>query len=258
MADEVVGKGSKWGPFELGRRYSEVEPGLGVLHEAWHVRTGKSALVLHPGEGVEWQFAGRWQLLLSSQPDPPSMSLQVEEAPGSARMVEMADMLVLMTAAIQRVEDSPRVHDHFKEAQTPAWMPATPRVVRFWRLAVLVCGAAFVGGLGWGLMAVGPSESTRHFASGETRESSSLEQAPQGVAVRPGEVASIAYPLPTRPFRNQHSAPCDTKRGEVEINKGCWVELAARPPCTDLQAEHQGKCYLPSLKLERPPQSAQP
>lgn len=34
-------------------------------------------------------------------------------------------------------------------------------------------------------------------------------------------------------------------KGEVEINGGCWVELARRPPCYGKQAEYRGKCYLP-------------
>jgi hypothetical protein len=69
----------------------------------------------------------------------------------------------------------------------------------------------------------------------------------------------IAYPLPSKPFKDQAAAPCRPKAGEVEINGGCWVELAWRPPCTELQAEFQGKCYLPtSKKQDREPRSSHP
>ncbi|WP_395819369.1 hypothetical protein [Archangium minus] len=65
--------------------------------------------------------------------------------------------------------------------------------------------------------------------------------------------ADITYPLPAKPFGNQAKAPCKPKKGEVEINGGCWVELAKRPPCYDDQAEYQGKCYLPVAE-RRPPE----
>jgi hypothetical protein len=51
------------------------------------------------------------------------------------------------------------------------------------------------------------------------------------------------------------------RKGEVELNGGCWVALEKRPPCYDDQAEYQGKCYLPvSARSRKPrePQSLQP
>jgi hypothetical protein len=72
------------------------------------------------------------------------------------------------------------------------------------------------------------------------------------------EPEAFAYPLPEKPVRNQATAPCSTKTGEVEINKGCWVALEKKPPCFGNQAEYQGKCYLPVRKPEALPQSASP
>ncbi|AKJ03478.1 Hypothetical protein AA314_05104 [Archangium gephyra] len=88
-------------------------------------------------------------------------------------------------------------------------------------------------------------------------------QAPVLVDLDGSGVPTITYPLPVRPFSDQAKAPCFPKSGEVEINGGCWVELAKRPPCYDDQAEHQGKCYMPVSaksheKKRREPHSVQP
>ena len=258
MAGEEAERGGRWGPFELGARFDEVEPGLGALHAAWHVRTGEAALVLLPGEGVEWQFQGCWDLRLRVQPEPPSLSLQVERAPASALMAEMADMLVLMTAAIQRVEDSPRVQTLLQEEPVPPAEPGHPRagwMGRSWRTGAAVGGAVLLLGLGVWLYRVGPRVSSGPSEGSLASGVSDSVDAPHGNSRR-FEAAPIAYPLPDKPFRNQETAPCG--RGEVEINRGCWVELAAKPPCLDIHAEHRGKCYLAILKSERPPQAAHP
>ena len=68
--------------------------------------------------------------------------------------------------------------------------------------------------------------------------------------------SGITYPLPAKPFRNQAKAPCMPRKGEVEINGGCWVALAKRPPCYNDQAEYQGKCYLPVAERPKPEPSA--
>ena len=257
-ADEMIGTDSRWGPFELGKRYVEVEPGLGGLHEAWHVRTGKAALVLLPGEGVEWQFQGRWQVRLSVQPELPSLALQVEEAPGSARARELADLLVLMTAAIQRVEDSPRMRS-FLDAE-PVPHPdrneaGAGHAGRSWPVGALAGVAALLLGLGvWLHVERAPRSSALLGARGALFWADAF----YGSAEQSADHQSVAYSLPTRPFRNQTTAPCNTRRGEVAINTGCWIALKQRPPCLDDQAEYQGECYLPILKAERPPQAAQP
>ena len=251
-----TGRDGGWGPFERGGRYAEVEPGLGELHDAWQARTGKVALVLLPGEAVTWRFQGRWELRLLIEPEPPSMTLQVERAPSPARAVELADMLVLMTAAIQRVEDSPQLHAHLEEAPVSAperERPRAGRVGRGGRVGALTGGAVLVLlGLGvWLHGARPPSASVPDMMDLPA-------SAPGGLIVGYDHATPLAYPLPAKPFRDQVTAPCRPRLGEVEINKGCWLELAARPPCPELQAEYQGKCYLPSLKPVLPPQSVQP
>ncbi len=73
--------------------------------------------------------------------------------------------------------------------------------------------------------------------------------------------APLAYPLPAQPFSDQAKAPCNPKKGQVDINGGCWVKLARNPPCYEDQAEYQGKCYLPvSARSQKPrePRTLQP
>jgi len=83
-------------------------------------------------------------------------------------------------------------------------------------------------------------------------------RAPALINKRSLGVGPIAYSLPEKPFIDQAKAPCLTKEDEVEINGGCWMELARRPPCREKQAEYRGKCYLPvSASSRREPQSLQ-
>ncbi|EPX58289.1 hypothetical protein D187_004045 [Cystobacter fuscus DSM 2262] len=73
---------------------------------------------------------------------------------------------------------------------------------------------------------------------------------------------AIAYPLPEKPWTKQAVPPCETNKGEVEINKGCWVALEKKPPCFSNQAEYQGKCcdgpHVPPVGSILPPMSPPP
>jgi hypothetical protein len=65
--------------------------------------------------------------------------------------------------------------------------------------------------------------------------------------------------MPKVPFPSQMAAPCSGRKTIVEINGGCWVETAQKPPCDDTgEAEYQGKCYVPVAKPRRLPQSVEP
>jgi hypothetical protein len=251
VADEKTGKDVGTGQFQLGRRYEEVGPELGSLYEARHAGTGRPALTLLPGDRVEWQPEGEWRMRLSCQPEAPSVTLEVEQAPASARMTELADILVLMTAAVEHVEDNPRAQEHL------AGWRVNPRVR--WGARAVAGLVVLALGLGiWlhGTSAPGHLERT---SPGVELQRPSQTDAPQLTSTHDSQAAEIAYPLPSEPFRNQAKAPCRTKADEVEINGGCWVELARRPPCSETQAEYQGKCYLPVSKDRgRLPQSVQP
>ena len=251
MANEKTGKDGGTGPFQLGRSYDEVGPELGSLHEARHEGTGRAALKLVPGECVDWQPEGPWRVRLSCEPKQPSVTLEVEQAPASAQVTELASILVLMSAAVERVEDNPQVQAHLARGRVSPRKRWGPRAIA--ALAVLALGLGV-----WSHLASNP-ERLEPTSSGMDFRRPSRADAPGLIDTDDSQAAPIAYPLPWEPFRNQAKAPCRTRSGEVEINGGCWVALERRPPCTDIQAEYQGKCYMPVSKDRgRPPQSVDP
>jgi hypothetical protein len=248
MADEERGKDSGEGPFLLGRSYAEVGPDLGRLYEARHGWTGRAALTLLPGGGVDWRPEGVWEVRVYCRPTTSSMSLAVVRAPISAQVSELTNVFVQMTAALTRVEDSSKAQAHIARGTVRPWGR--------WA-SCAAAGAAVLAGV-WihGSSASGQSELTSWDVA--WKRPSQLD-APTLTNTDEPQAKSIAYPLPYEPFRNQAKAPCRSALGEVEINGGCWVTLEQRPPCTAIQAEYQGKCYMPVSKDRgRTPQSTQP
>ena len=235
--------------FPLGRRCEGVEPGLGRLYEAWHPRAGWPALVLWPSERVEWRPEGRWQVAFTCGPESSAMSMVVQEAPARARASELATLLVLMSASVQRVEDDADVSAHL--ASEPR------RHARTWSPLPLAAVAMLALGLGLGpLLASGAGRVTP--TAGGTTASSLYAPALIDMAEAPAQPQAVAYPLPAAPFVDQAGPPCRTDAGAVEINKGCYMPLEQRPPCAKLQAEYQGKCYMPIAKPKRPAQAVEP
>ncbi|EPX56079.1 hypothetical protein D187_007421 [Cystobacter fuscus DSM 2262] len=247
MANDKSGKRSGWGPFERGAAYEEVGPGLGRLHDAWDVETGSPALQLLPTARVEWQPEGSWRVSLLCEPHPASVTLRVDEAPASVPVSELADMLVLTTAAFTRVEDNPRLRAHLASGLSltpPTSRRSTGHPATNWMGLSL--------GLGFWLLTSlsAPAE--------ETPEAFTQEDASALVDLDASDPVALTYPLPAKPFRNQAVPPCKTNKGAVEIKGGCWVALEQKPPCFSDQAEYQGKCYLPVARPQRLPQSAKP
>ncbi|WNG26872.1 hypothetical protein F0U62_24755 [Cystobacter fuscus] len=253
MADETSGKGGGRGPFERGGAYDEVGPELGRLHEAWDVETGKAVLQLLPTERVEWRPEGPWRVSLLCEPEPVTVTVRVEEAPASMPVVELADLLVLTSAAVTRVQDSERLRAHLASGQLPS-RPAgnqrTGHAVASWRGLML--------GLSVWLLASLSSSPAPHGREA-VPEIASREETPSLVDLAAVEPTVPAYPMPKVPFPSQMAAPCKGRKTIVEINGGCWVETAQKPPCDDTdEAEYQGKCYVPVAKPRRLPQSVEP
>jgi hypothetical protein len=179
------------------------------------------------------------------------VTLEVEQAPASAQVTELANILVLMTAAVERVEDNAQVQAHLTRGRVNHWKRWGPRPVA--GFAVLALGLGI-----WLHRASGPEHLESTSPSMDSR-SPARTDAPELINSDDSQAAAITYPLPAEPFLNQAKAPCKTKIGEVEINGGCWVALEQRPPCYENRAEYQGKCYLPVSKDRgRLPQSVQP
>ena len=236
MADE---KDKRLGSFLLGRKCDEVGPELGQLYESRNARTGRPALTLVPGDRVEWSPEGSWVLRISCQPKPAAVSVEVERAPSAMPVTRMADILVLMSASVERVEDSEPVQAHFRRG--------TPRPVSPW-LPRAIAGFALIAlGLGLWLRFTQEPAGRGPRTSGGAAEWSRTE-APTVINTESPVWKGFAYPMPEGPFGNQAKAPCKTQKLEIEINGGCWVELAQAPPCSEDRAEYQGKCYLPVSK----------
>ncbi|HEY0093424.1 MAG TPA: hypothetical protein VGB96_03835, partial [Archangium sp.] len=245
-------KGGRLGPLQLGRRCKHAAAELGPIHEAHNVQTGAPALVMMPGPRPTWGPKRTWQVRLSFQVTPPFFALEVEQAPVSGRLADLANLLTLVLAALEAVGSNARMRAHLTREPMGRWMRRPPlKRLAAAGLAVLMLGGAFWLGTGTRPMAPPPPSAPGigEWADAGPPPSFLIDGEEQGPA-------GIAYPLPDKPFSNQVEPPC--RRGRVAINGGCWVEVAHRPPCLEDYAEYQGKCYIPVLKAPRPPQSVSP
>ena len=248
MADEKRGSGVKLGEFQLGSPCEDVGPELGHLYEARHGETEQAALVLLPCSRVDWMLEDSWRVRLSSQREPPAVTLAVEQAPASGGAVKLANLLVLMSTAVTRVEDNTQVEAHLAGGER------RPRRRGRWGRVGLLGGVALVlvlGGWRAGREGDGSSRSVLAPLAEVGRTYLGFTEEP--------EARPVSYPVPSKPLEHQATAPCKTHRDEVEINGGCWMELARKPPCLEeTQSEYQGKCYMPVVKQNPPRRSVQP
>jgi hypothetical protein len=267
---------ARWlGPFRLLRRYHPPPPRsperdeLGRLYEASHLLSDNPALVLIPSEHAPMEPRDEWRVRLRAQSHPPVLSLEVERAPPFGHLSQLRGMLSLLASCVERIEEDGRARDHlthpplgplgFLYMVTLAlwgWMRSHP-----WRTLGLGVLGAFLLPLGALLQELPPflqAEARFRNARSNAIHAFLGGDAPTLARFADEHAATISYPLPSRPFRNQARAPCNPRQGQVEINGGCWVELAKRPPCHDDQAEYQGKCYLPVAPPAREPQALQP
>ncbi|MCY1078752.1 hypothetical protein [Archangium lansingense] len=249
-------KDRRLGPFQLGKRHKHAAAELGHIHEACNVQTGAPALVMLPGSRPTWGPKKSWQVRASFQVTPPFIALEMERAPASGRLAELADLLTLLLAGIEAVRDNARMRAHL--TGTPMGrrlgFPSLKRLAVA-GLAVLVLSAGFW--LGTGTRPVEsptpppPTPGIGELADAGISSSFLIDGEMRGPA-------GIAYPLPDKPFPNQVRPPCRTKADHVAINGGCWIAIERRPPCDEDHAEYQGKCYIPIMKAPRPPQSLSP
>ncbi|MET0403226.1 MAG: hypothetical protein ABW123_12520 [Cystobacter sp.] len=196
------------------------------------------------------------------EPARDSVTVDVAQAPVSVRTSDLTNLFVLMTTSLQGVEDAQDVELHLASGSdrrlapegSPGfrWAWAFKRelaVVGAMAVLAMILGVWFHSRLVSPLSAV--SDCAWLFEDALLREMDFLGRG--DLALGP-----LAYPMPKKPWTKQAVAPCQTDNGEVEINKGCWIELAKKPPCFSNNAEYQGKCYMPVRKPEPVPQSVHP
>ncbi|MCY1072996.1 hypothetical protein [Archangium lansingense] len=268
MADTRRGKDGMLGPYRLGRRHgsngSEVE---GRLFEAHNVHTDAPALVLVPGPSECGDPEEDWTLRVTAQARPPYVALEVEQAPATGGLGALAGLFEVLTRVTERMEwsDEARRHlTHPPEGRLKRWAAGARRVLAKGldhgielsiAALVLLMVAAHVRAY------LESQRGEQHDAGGLAVQVVEESRAPTLVGTSDEGLVGIAYPLPAKPFSDQAKAPCLPKKGEVEINGGCWKTLEKRPPCYEDDAEYQGKCYAPvSARSRKPrePQSIQP
>jgi hypothetical protein len=265
MAEEKHWTSDRLGPFYLGASHDDLGPGLGRLYEAWQEGTGAPVLLLRPGADVDWQPEGPLRVQLYFDPRSSTVSVKVEEAPGPPDVSDVANLLVLTTAAVTRVEDKPQVRAHVaarpRPHATPLARPSMARAPRFGQGLALAGLAVLSLGLGIWLCFEHGSANLGSASPATATEAPSKNRAwILGNSEYPGATL-IAYPMPAKPFDNQSTTPCYPELDEVEINGGCWFTVERRPPCLkDVQAEYKGKCYLPISKDrgKKPARSIEP
>jgi hypothetical protein len=267
VAEKKTWKGGRLGPFHLGKRYKNVGGELGRLYAANNVDTGNAALVVMPGARTDSEPRESWTVRVTSQTEPPYVALEVEQAPASGRLPELANTLDFLTSSVERLEKNEEARAHLTGGSVSAWNRWVGRMKRLLRsrrgLVVAGLTALALGALLLPRLSGEPPDGEVRASAGVGALAEAEIQAPTLVDLDDSGVPAITYPLPTRPFSDQAKAPCFPKSGEVEINGGCWVALEKRPPCHENQAEHQGKCYMPVSaksheKKRREPHSVQP
>ncbi len=84
--------------------------------------------------------------------------------------------------------------------------------------------------------------------------SSALSSAEPTAEIDREDPLGVGAKIPSEPFKGQTQPPC--RRGEVELNKGCWARAAdIQPPCHGYLYEWEGACYWPVMASKRPPTS---
>ncbi|MFY0582829.1 protein kinase [Cystobacter fuscus] len=254
MNDTSPREGSRLGPYLLDRRHPDSDPALGHIYEAHHVETGAPALVLVPNASARMPRAA-WTVRSRSEVSPPYFAVEVESSPGASTRAlhELTLLYIELSGAMASVED---------REDTAAFLShtsrATPRPSP--RRRALTVGLATLGGLalGIGMMLLWPRPLSSMGTTLEEREVETMSGEPVSWVDLKGSTGPvIGYPLPPAPLKGQHKPPC-IEGTEVEINKGCWVQLKQDAPCPRSTAEYQGKCYMPVRDPPPEPRSVEP
>jgi hypothetical protein len=268
MADMKRGKDGRLGPYRLGRKHGRKDSGLedlGQLYEARHEHTDAPALVLVPEPGAGAEPEEDWTVRITAQARPPSLVVEVQKSPATGGLAALVGLFEVLYRVMERMDWSEEARRHLTrqpEGRLRRWAAGARRVLgkgTEYRLELAIVALLLLLGVAhW--RATERQRSELHEATGVAEQKTEgASHAPMLLVDTSDEsTAGIAYPLPAKPFGDQAKAPCKLDRHEVEINGGCWLELALRPPCGEDYAEYQGKCYAPVAARSRKPQAIQP
>jgi hypothetical protein len=161
MSEEKNWTGERVGPYQIGERIKTEGPGIGgFLHLAHDVHTGARALLLLPDGRTEWRFKGSWQVNISGQRDPSSVTMDVERASKPFQLKEVGDALRLITAAVVNAEDKARLNAHLMGKPVGVlerwWGRARTSSRSGWVRAAVVGFAVLAVGLGFWRYEVNP------------------------------------------------------------------------------------------------------
>jgi hypothetical protein len=254
MSDIPPREGSRLGSYLLGKRHPDSDPEVGHIYEAHHIGTGAPALVLVPNASARKPRAA-WTVRSRSEVSPPYFAVEVESSPGASTRAlhELTLLYIELSGAMASVEDQEDTANFLSRAPR-----STPRSSS--RRRALSVGLATLGGLAlsMGMMLLWPRPSVPTRATLDEREVETVSGEPVSWVDLKGSTGPvIGYPLPPAPLKGQHKPPC-IEGTEVEINKGCWVQLKQDAPCPRSTAEYQGKCYMPVRDPPPEPRSIEP
>ena len=236
-------------PYHVLKRYRGIGGGLGRLYEARNNETGNPALVLMPGPKGDLRAEEDWQVRATANVTPPYLALEVERAPVNGQPRQLTWMLERWAAALKCIDKRPEARAHLTAGpQTSPPRPEPRRHSPGGPVAVLM------------LLALGVTPWT-HATPAPLHPIAppvlAVDSPGPAAALWTDTVQAIALPMPQGPFKGQNRPPCKS-RFEVVIRGGCWVEIAARPPCGDDAYDYEGKCYLPGYSAPRPPVALHP
>ncbi len=144
MTTTTKKKGRRLGPLQLGKRCKHAAAEVGHIHEARNVETGEPALVMLPGPRPTWAPKRSWKGRVCFQATPPFISLEMEQAPASGNLKELATLLTLLLAALDAVEGNARMRAHLTREPMGRWpRPLSLKGLAAVGLAMLVLGGGF-------------------------------------------------------------------------------------------------------------------
>jgi hypothetical protein len=162
-----------------------------------------------PGPRVNWEPEESWQVRASSHSTPPFVALEVEQAPASGRLTTLAELLDLLTCAVERLERSEEARAHLTRGPLglrKRWAQRWRRLPRSRRRGLAVAAFAVLGlGMAFWLNLPGSPrgpQDEQHAAPGVAVEAAAPEDATTLVQTDDPLPAVITYPLPAKPFGN--------------------------------------------------------